>query len=185
MNYQEALQYIYGFADLERGVGFSDRSPARYRFQRIGHLLHEIGDPHQRLRIAHIAGSNGKGSTSAMLAAIAGPDWVMEGLEWGKVLHFGSHNAPRLGLHATKCMLEEMLKDDRAGFRQLTAMGEKMAGELRGVLRHSNKHPAVVQGVGSMFQIFFTEAEAIGDYRDFCHHVDRVKFRDFVRLLHK
>jgi glutamate-1-semialdehyde 2,1-aminomutase len=119
------------------------------------------------------------------VAAIAGPDWVMEGLEWGKVLHFGSHNAPRLGLHATKCMLEEMLKDDRAGFRQLTAMGEKMAGELRGVLRHSNKHPAVVQGVGSMFQIFFTEAEAIGDYRDFCHHVDRVKFRDFVRLLHK
>jgi dihydrofolate synthase / folylpolyglutamate synthase len=87
MNYQEALQYIYGFADLERGVGFSDRSPARYRFQRIGHLLHEIGDPHQRLRIAHIAGSNGKGSTSAMLAAIAGATGLRVGLYTQPHLH--------------------------------------------------------------------------------------------------
>ncbi len=87
MNYREALQYIYGFADLERGVGFSDRSPARYRFQRIGHLLHEIGDPHQRLRIAHVAGSNGKGSTSAMLAAIAGAAGLRVGLYTQPHLH--------------------------------------------------------------------------------------------------
>ena len=42
----------------------------------------------------------------------------------------------------------------------------------------------VVQGVNSMFQIFFTDKEEIADYRDFCRHVDRVKFRDFaVRLM--
>ncbi|MDP6507644.1 MAG: Mur ligase family protein [Chloroflexota bacterium] len=87
MNYPEALQYIYSFADLERGVGFSDRSPAGYRFQRIGHLLHEIGDPHQHLRIAHIAGSNGKGSTSAMLAAIAGAAGLRVGLYTQPHLH--------------------------------------------------------------------------------------------------
>ncbi len=87
MNYPEALQYIYGFADLERGVGFSDRSPARYRFQRIGHLLREIGDPHQRLRIAHVAGSNGKGSTSAMLASIAAAAGLRVGLYTQPHLH--------------------------------------------------------------------------------------------------
>jgi glutamate-1-semialdehyde 2,1-aminomutase len=37
-----------------------------------------------------------------------------------------------------------------------------------------------------MFQIFFTDKEEIADYRDFCRHVDRVKFRDFaVRLMDK
>ena len=33
-------------------------------------LLARLGNPHQRLRIVHVAGSKGKGSTAAMLAAI-------------------------------------------------------------------------------------------------------------------
>jgi glutamate-1-semialdehyde 2,1-aminomutase len=119
------------------------------------------------------------------MAAIAGPDHVMEGLEWGKVLHFGSHNAPRLGLYAAKTMLEAMLADGGAGYRTLADIGESMAERIRAAIRASNKHRAVVQGVGSMFQIFFTEQEAIGNYRDFCAHVDRVKFRDFVLALHR
>ncbi|UCH75331.1 MAG: aspartate aminotransferase family protein [Rhodospirillales bacterium] len=119
------------------------------------------------------------------VAAIAGPDHVMEGLEWGKVLHFGSHNAPRLGLYAAKTMLEEMLADGGAGYRRLAEIGERMAERIRAAIRASNKHRAIVQGVGSMFQIFFTDREAIGDYRDFCAHVDRAKFRDFVLALHR
>jgi dihydrofolate synthase/folylpolyglutamate synthase len=33
-------------------------------------LLHRLGDPHRRLHLLHVAGSKGKGSTAAMLAAI-------------------------------------------------------------------------------------------------------------------
>ena len=33
-------------------------------------LLARLGDPHRRLRIVHVAGSKGKGSTAAMLAAV-------------------------------------------------------------------------------------------------------------------
>ena len=119
------------------------------------------------------------------VAAIAGPDDVMEGLEWGKVLHFGSHNAPRLGLYAAKTMLETMLADGGAGYRKLADIGERMADRIRAAIRASNKHRAIVQGVGSMFQIFFTEQEAIENYRDFCAHVDRGKFREFVLALHR
>lgn len=37
-----------------------------------------------------------------------------------------------------------------------------------------------------MFQIFFTDKQEINDYRDFCGHVDRMKFRDFaLRLFDK
>jgi glutamate-1-semialdehyde 2,1-aminomutase len=37
-----------------------------------------------------------------------------------------------------------------------------------------------------MFQIFFTDREEIVDYREFCAHVDRVKFNRFaLRLMDK
>ncbi|MCY1128102.1 aspartate aminotransferase family protein [Frigidibacter sp. RF13] len=120
------------------------------------------------------------------MAMIGGRDEIMAGLEWGKVLHFGTHNAGRLALHVTKVMLEEMLADDQAGFRRIKNLGKAMADEIRKVAKHSNRHAVICQGVNSMFQIFFTEVEEIADYRDFCRHVDRVKFRDFaVRLMDK
>lgn len=120
------------------------------------------------------------------MAMIGGRADIMAGLEWGKVLHFGTHNAGRLALHVTKCMLTEMLKDDRAGFRRLKDLGEAMAEAIRAVATKSNRHAIRVQGVTSMFQVFFTEAEEIADYRDFCAHVDRAKFRDFaLRLMDK
>jgi len=119
------------------------------------------------------------------VAAITGSKAVMEGFEWGKVLHYGTHNSGRLALYAAKTMLEEMLKDDKAGFRRLADLGQKMAGRIGKILAGNNRHPATVQSVTSMFQIFFTEKESIDSYRDFCSHVDRRKFRDFVRLLHR
>lgn len=120
------------------------------------------------------------------MAAITGRHEIMDGLEWGKVLHFGTHNAGRLALHVTKAMLTELLKDDRQGFKRLAELGIAMAEEIRKAARASNKHKLVVQGVNSMFQIFFTEAEEIADFRDFCAHVDRRKFRDFaLRLFDK
>ena len=102
------------------------------------------------------------------------------------MLHFGTHNAGRLALHVTKVMLETMLADNQAGFAKIKDLGLKMAEAVRQVARTSNRHGMVVQGVNSMFQIFFTEAGEIADYRDFCSKVDRVKFRDFaLRLMDK
>ena len=120
------------------------------------------------------------------MAAIAGADHVMEGLEWGRVLHYGTHNAGRLALHVAKAMLELLLAENAAGFRRLGELGRGMAGEIARIARASNRHRLICQGVGSMFQVFFTEREEIADYRDFCAYVDRAKFRDFaVRLLDK
>ena len=120
------------------------------------------------------------------MAMIGGRAEVMAGLEWGKVLHFGTHNAGRLALHLTKVMLETMLADNQAGYATLKDMGVKMAGEVRRVAKASNRHGILVQGVNSMFQIFFTEKEEITDFRDFCTYVDRMKFRDFaLRLMDK
>ena len=117
------------------------------------------------------------------MAAITGPDHIMAGLEWGKVLHYGTHNAGRLALHVTKTMLEVMLADDKANYRRLAHLGQSMADAIRAAAKGHNRHRLVVQGVNSMFQIFFTDREEIADCRDFSAHVDRVKFRDFALKL--
>lgn len=120
------------------------------------------------------------------MAAITGPDWVMSGLEWGKVLHYGTHNAARLPLCVTKTMLEVMLADNRANYAKLAKLGLDMAAAIRAAAKGNNRHKLIVQSANSMFQIFFTEKEEIADHRDFSAHVDRVKFRNFVtRLIDK
>ena len=41
----------------------------------------------------------------------------------------------------------------------------------------------IVQNVGPMFQLMFTEQPAIRDYREFCQFVDRAAFQKFVLSL--
>ena len=40
-----------------------------------------------------------------------------------------------------------------------------------------------MQGFGPMFQVYFTEREAIHDYRDYCSYADTARYSRFVQLL--
>ena len=60
MDYQEALNYIDGVAWFGSKPGLS----------RVTELLRALGDPQDRLKFVHIAGTNGKGSCAAMLASV-------------------------------------------------------------------------------------------------------------------
>lgn len=56
-------------AALARLRGLS-RFGVRLGLERVRRVLAELGDPQERLRALHIAGTNGKGSTAAMLEAV-------------------------------------------------------------------------------------------------------------------
>lgn len=60
MNYNEALEYIHG-------VSWTFCKPG---LERIGELCERLGHPERKLKFIHIAGTNGKGSTSAMLDSV-------------------------------------------------------------------------------------------------------------------
>lgn len=60
MNYEQALEYIHS-------VNWTFCKPG---LERITALCRALGDPQKGLRFIHVAGTNGKGSTSAMLASI-------------------------------------------------------------------------------------------------------------------
>jgi len=58
VNYQEAVSYLYG-------LGRFATKPGLHRMMR---LLEQLGDPHRRLPVIHVAGTNGKGSTCCFLS---------------------------------------------------------------------------------------------------------------------
>jgi dihydrofolate synthase/folylpolyglutamate synthase len=66
MTYEEALHFWFD------RVNFEQKSPlvGDLKLGRMRQLLRLLDNPHQRLRIVHIAGSKGKGSTSAMLGSV-------------------------------------------------------------------------------------------------------------------
>ena len=69
MNYEAALAYIDTFINSERSPDFS-RQARFYNLERISRLLAQLGNPHRRLKVVHVAGSKGKGSTAALIASI-------------------------------------------------------------------------------------------------------------------
>src|SRR5579872_5677166 len=64
--HQAARAFWYGLINYEQRAP----TPADLKLDRMRALMARLGNPQQRLRIIHVAGSKGKGSTAAMLAAI-------------------------------------------------------------------------------------------------------------------
>ena len=91
MTYGEALRWIYGFADLERGVGHAGREAYAAGPARTRRLLGALGDPQQGLTCAHVGGSKGKGSVCALVAAAA----EAAGLRTGAYTQPHLHSVPR------------------------------------------------------------------------------------------
>lgn len=59
--YPEAIRYLYSLGN--------EVLTAKLGLERITTLLHGLGDPHRSCRWIHVAGTNGKGSTCAMIEA--------------------------------------------------------------------------------------------------------------------
>jgi dihydrofolate synthase/folylpolyglutamate synthase len=66
--YQAALDFIYSFVDYE--TSHKPRSPLNYDLRRMDELLARLGNPQLAAKTVHIAGTKGKGSTAAMVAAV-------------------------------------------------------------------------------------------------------------------
>lgn len=60
MNYEQAVEYLDG--RIKFGIKFG--------LDRITHLCHAFGNPHRALRVIHVGGTNGKGSTCTFAASI-------------------------------------------------------------------------------------------------------------------
>ncbi len=67
--YAAAVRYLMERTDFERmrSVKYNEQT---FKLERMQQLLAKMGNPHQQIRTVHVAGTNGKGSTVAMIASM-------------------------------------------------------------------------------------------------------------------
>ena len=93
MNITQALSFIHKTVWLGSKPGLS----------RTNHLLSLMGDPHKKLKFVHVAGTNGKGSTSACIASILRKAGYKTGL----------YTSPYINIFNERMMIDgNMISDD-------------------------------------------------------------------------
>ncbi|MEZ5001259.1 MAG: folylpolyglutamate synthase/dihydrofolate synthase family protein [Bacteroidales bacterium] len=77
MNYQQTIDYLYGSLPVYHRVG---GAAYKANLDNTHALDRYFGHPHRRFRSVHIAGTNGKGSVSHMIASILAESGYVTGL---------------------------------------------------------------------------------------------------------
>lgn len=106
MTYPEAIEFLHGLSQFGAKLGLDN--PRR--------LAELAGNPHGRLRFIHVAGTNGKGSTCAML----------ESVYRAAGLRVGLYTSPHLVSFAERIQVNRRLIPE--------ADAARLAGELRALL---------------------------------------------------
>lgn len=116
------------------------------------------------------------------VGAVAGSRSILDRMKWGDkmVLHYGTFNGHRLTMKVIAANLDMLSAG--ATYQKMHAVGNAAIVGLREIFRR-HKLKAVVQGFGPMFQIYFTNRDAINDYRDYCKYVDTKLYSRFVHRM--
>src|SRR5215216_8103127 len=66
--YNKALDYLYSFIDYSLKHS-SELAKAEFNLDRVFALMEELGNPHTKYPIIHVAGTKGKGSVASLCAS--------------------------------------------------------------------------------------------------------------------
>jgi glutamate-1-semialdehyde 2,1-aminomutase len=115
------------------------------------------------------------------VAAIGGRHDIMDQVSDGHVLHAGTYNANTVAIAAAIASLEVL---SRPGTHErLFALSERLMSGFAGILERAGV-PAQLQGVGPMFQLWFSETPIV-DYRDAARHLNSTAYAALARALHE
>ncbi len=78
MTYEEALAYLETFVDYERKSQYHYKTA--FKLERMERFLSNLGHPEEDLKIIHVAGTKGKGSTACFIAQILKEEGFRVGL---------------------------------------------------------------------------------------------------------
>ena len=125
MSYEDTLKYIHS-------VKWQGSKPG---LSRTRELLAALGNPEKALKFVHIAGTNGKGSTAAMVAAVLQKAGYRTGLYTSPYILRFNERMQVNGEHISDCDLEELTEEIRpiadamadppTEFELITALGMK------------------------------------------------------------
>jgi len=84
--YQDALDYIFEYVNYEKQMRYPYNA-VTFNLNRMKELLDRLGNPQSRFQCVHIAGTKGKGSTSAMVESVLRTAGYRTGLYTSPHLH--------------------------------------------------------------------------------------------------
>ncbi len=128
--YQKSIDYLYGLQKY--GIKFGLNSTER--------LLARVGNPHKKLRFIHIAGTNGKGSTAAILSSILRKHGLKTGL----------YTSPHLVRFTERFRID----DKEVSAQRILSVFDKIRETLDG-----DQPPTFFEMVTAMAFLYFAEEE--------------------------
>ncbi|MBX7166027.1 MAG: bifunctional folylpolyglutamate synthase/dihydrofolate synthase [Pirellulales bacterium] len=122
--YAAALEFLYGRINYERSLRMPYGAGV-LKLDRMRRLLEELGSPHQELNFVHVAGTKGKGSTSAMTAAVLTAAGYRTGLFSSPHLFRVEERVAIDGVSCSPERLAELVEIVRPVVEWLDAQGEE------------------------------------------------------------
>jgi dihydrofolate synthase/folylpolyglutamate synthase len=113
MSYQTTIEYLFGLQ--KHGIKFG--------LSNSRELMRLLGDPHERFRSVHIAGTNGKGSTAAFLAGMLMAAGYRVGLYTSPHLVSFTERIRINGTPVTEARVVELAERVRSRYEGLTPAG--------------------------------------------------------------
>src|SRR6267154_3752429 len=137
MNYGEAVRFLYSLGN--------EIQTAKFGLDRITRLLKALGDPQRTGRFVHVAGTNGKGSTCAMIEAGLRAAGVRTGLYTSPHLIEPTERIQIEGRSVSEAQFAE-------AFTEVHETAERMlaAGDL-------DLHPTYFEAVTAMASLLFAQ----------------------------
>ncbi|MBE3091719.1 MAG: bifunctional folylpolyglutamate synthase/dihydrofolate synthase [Candidatus Atribacteria bacterium] len=136
MTYSEAIDYIYDLTKYGIKLGLKN----------INYLLYLLGEPHKKLKIIHVAGTNGKGSTCSSISSILQSDGYKVGL----------YTSPHLVDFAERIKINHKQIDRK----KVSELLERIKPYIEKVANTpSYNHPTFFEVITSMAFLYFFEEQ--------------------------
>ncbi len=116
MNYTESVRFLYSLGN--------EIQTAKFDLDRIARLLKALGDPQRAGRFVHVAGTNGKGSTCAMVEAGLRAAGVRTGLYTSPHLSEPTERIQIAGQTVTQAQFAEAFTEVHETAEQMLAAGQ-------------------------------------------------------------
>ena len=113
MNYQKTLDWMFGQLPMYQRQG---KTAFKKDLTNTVILAHHLGNPHHHFKSIHVAGTNGKGSTSSMIASILQEAGYRVGLYTSPHLKDFRERIQINGKPASKQFVIQFIKRNRAFF---------------------------------------------------------------------
>jgi dihydrofolate synthase/folylpolyglutamate synthase len=141
--YEQALEYLFTKTDYEKQQKLR-YNVTTFDLDRMNALLRNLGNPHNKLKCAHIAGTKGKGSTATMLARMMEANGYKVGL----------YTSPHVStLHERITVDSEMIsrKEFLGLMNRVQPILEKMA--------QKDNHPTFFEIMTALSFLYFVDKE--------------------------